>query len=156
MRHSLTRSVALVAALVSAASVAADTAVTFSFQTHSGFVDGSAVQNAFGLNFGQMQKRAAQVVFSIVETTTLAVNCSTGPQREAVSEMSANVDFTTVPAKGSFDGFALDGLRDLLLSIPLPAEVICGGAGSYGGPLRAVRTLSASLGGQRAVILEER
>jgi hypothetical protein len=138
-----------------AASAAADAAVTFDFQTSNGFVDRSEAQTAFGLNNGQMQKRASQVVFSAVETVTLAVNCASGVVRQAVSEISGTVDFTIVPSKGSFDGFALAGLRDVLISDPPPADVICGGPGSLGGQIAAVRRLSASLGGQSVVLLEE-
>jgi len=135
--------------------VAADAAVTFDFQTGQGFVERSAAQAAFGLNYGQLQKRADQVVFSSVQTTTLAVNCASGAVREAVSEISATVDFTIVPAKGSLDGFALDGLSGILISDPPPATQICGGPGTIGGQIRVLRLLSARLGGQSAVLLEE-
>jgi hypothetical protein len=145
----------LVVMLAWAASVAADAAVTFDFQTSRGFVDRSEVQTAFGLNNGQMQKRAAQVVFSAVQTYTLAVNCSTGPAREAVMEISATVDFTIVPTKGPFEGFVLEGPRDILIADPPPAEEICGGPGILGGQIGVVRRLSASLGAQSVVLLEE-
>jgi hypothetical protein len=143
-----------VATLASATSVAADAAVTFNFQTNQGFVDRSAVQDAFGLNNGQMQKRAAQVVFSAVQTVTLAVVCESGDSHEAVGEISGIVDFTPVPAKGSFDGFALAGIGHVLIADPGSAEEICGGPGHFD-QVGVVRTLSASLGGQSAVILEE-
>ena len=155
MRQGSARPLALVAVLTWAIAVAADAAVTFDFQTGQGFVERSAAQAAFGLNNGQMQKRADQVVFSAVQTTTLAVNCASGAVGEAVSEMSANVDFTIVPAKGSFDGFALEGLSNILISDPLPPAQICGGPGTIGGQIRVLRRLSASLGGQIAVLLEE-
>jgi hypothetical protein len=153
--HRFARPLVLVVMLAWATSVAADVAATFDFQTGRGFVDRSAVQSAFGLNNGQMQKRAAQVVFSAVQTSTLAVNCASGAVREAVMEISATVDFTIVPRKGPFDGFALEGLHDILVSDPPPAEVICGGPGSLGGQIGVVRRLSVSLGGQSAVLLEE-
>ena len=138
-----------------APSVAADAAATFDFQTSSGFVDRSEVQTAFGLNNGQMQKRASQVVFSAVQTVTLAVNCAIGPARQAVMEISGTVDFTLVPTKGPFEGFALAGLDDILIADPPPAEQICGGSGSLGGQIGVVRRLSASLGGQSVVLIEE-
>jgi hypothetical protein len=138
-----------------ATSIAAQADVTFDFQTGLGFVDRSAAQTAFGLNNGQLQKRAAQAVFSAVQTTTLAVNCASGATRQAVMEISATVDFTIVPTKGSFDGFALAGFQDILISDPPPASVICGGPGTLGGQISVVRRLSASLGGQSALLLEE-
>jgi hypothetical protein len=140
--------------LVGATSVAADAAVDFDFQTGLGFVDRSETQAAFGLNTGQMQKRAAQVVFSMVQTTTITVNCASGATREARTEITANVDFSIVPTKGSFDGFALTGLRDILISDPGSVAQICGGPGTLGGQ-SVVNRLSASLGGQSAVLLEE-
>jgi hypothetical protein len=155
VRQRFARSLVLVVMLAWAASVAADAAVTFDFQTSRGFVDRSAAQDAFGLNNGQMQKRAAQVVFSAVQRFSIAVNCASGATREAVMEISATVDFTIVPTKGSFDGFALAGLRDILISDPPPAEQICAGPGSLGGQIAVVRRLSASLGGQSVVLLEE-
>ena len=129
--------------------------MTFDFQTNSGFVDRSEAQSAFGLNHGQMQKRASQVIFSAVETVTLTVNCASGATKQAESEISGTVDFTLVPTKGSFNGFALAGLRDILISDPPPADVICGGPGILGGQIAVVRRLSASLGGQSVVLLEE-
>jgi hypothetical protein len=155
VRPHFARPLALVMTLAWATSAAADAAVTFNFQTSIGFVDRSEAQAAFGLNYGQMQKRASQVVFSAVQTVTLAVNCASGPPRQAVMEISATVDFTIVPTKGSFDGFALAGVHDVLIADPPPATVICGGPGSLGGQIAAVRRLSASLGGQSAVLLEE-
>jgi len=155
VRQRLARLLVLVVMLAWATSVAADAAVTFDFQTSSGFVDGSETQTAFGLNHGQMQKRASQVVFSAVQRVTLAVNCATGPARQAVMEISGTVDFTIVPTKGSFDGFALAGLHDVLIADPPPASVICGGPGSLGGQISAVRRLSASLGGQSVVLIDE-
>jgi hypothetical protein len=95
------------------------------------------------------------VVFSAVQTHTLAVNCAGGVAREAVMEISGTVDFTLVPAKGPFDGFALAGLHDILIADPRPAEEICGGPGSLGGQIGVVRRLSASLGGQSVPLLEE-
>jgi hypothetical protein len=145
----------LVVMLAWAMSAAADAAVTFDFQTSRGFVDGSETQTAFGLNNGQMQKRASQVVFSAVQTITIAVNCAGGVVRQAVSEISGTVDFTIVPTKGSFDGFALAGLHDVLISDPPPATVICGGPGSLGAQIGAVRRLRASLGGQTVVLIDE-
>ena len=155
MRQRSARPLLLVVMLAWAPSVAADAAVTFDFQTSRGFVDRSAVQTAFGLNNGQMQKRAAQVVFSAVQTYTSAVNCASGAVREAVMEISATVDFTIVPTKGPFEGFALEGLHDILIADPPPAEVICGGPGTLGGQIGVVRRLSASLGAQSVVLLEE-
>jgi hypothetical protein len=154
MRRRLARYLVLMATLASATSVAADAAVEFDFQTSRGFVDRSAVQDAFGLNNGQMQKRAAQVVFSARQTVTLAVVCQNGNSYEALGEISGIVDFTTVPAKGSFDGFALAGLDQVLIADPGSAEEICGGPGHFD-QVGVVRTLSASLGGQSAVLLEE-
>jgi hypothetical protein len=145
----------LVVMLAWATSVAADADVTFDFQTNRGFVDRSAVQIVFGLNNGQMQKRAAQVVFSAVETHTVAVNCASGAVRESVMEISTTVDFTLVPTKGSFEGFALEGVRDILIADPPPAEVICGGPGSLGTQVAVVWRLRVSLGGQSEVLLEE-
>lgn len=138
-----------------ATSVAADAPVTFNFQTGVGFVDRSEAQAAFGLNYGQLQKRAEQAVFSMVQTTTVAVICAIGPPKQAESEISATVDFTIVPAKGSIDGFALTGLRDILIADPPPATQICGGAGTFGAQISVVRRLSGNLGGQTAVLLEE-
>jgi hypothetical protein len=155
VRRRFARPLVLVVMLAWATTAAADAAATFDFQTSSGFVDRSEAQTAFGLNNGQMQKRASQVVFTTVETYTFAVNCASGATRQAVSETSGTVDFTIVPTKGSFDGFALAGLRDILISDPLPAEQICGGPGSLGGQIGVVRRLSASLGGQSVVLLEE-
>jgi hypothetical protein len=146
---------ALAVTMAWATSVVADAAVTFDFQTNRGFVDRSAVQAAFGLNNGQMQKRAGQVVFSAVQTFTQAVNCASGAQREAVGAISGIVDFTALPAKGSFDGFALAGLHDILIADPPTAEQLCGGAGSLVGQVAVVRTLWASLGGQSVALLEE-
>jgi hypothetical protein len=154
MRPRLATSLLLVATLASATSVAADAAVTFNFQTSRGFVDRSAVQDAFGLNNGQMQKRAAQVVFSARQTYTLAAVCENGDRHEAFGEISGIVDFTTAPAKGSFDAFALSGLHQILIADPGPVEEICGGPGRFD-QIGVVRTLSASLGVQSAVILEE-
>lgn len=155
MRQRFASRLALVAMLAWAASVRADAAATFDFQANSGFVDRSEIQTAFGLNNGQMQKRASQVVFSAVQTVTLAVNCNGNVVKEAVMEITATVDFTLVPTNGSFEGFALSGVRDVLIADPPPATVICGGRGSLGGQIAAVRRLSASLGGQRVVLLEE-
>jgi hypothetical protein len=155
VRQRFARPLVLVVMLAWAMSVAAGAAVAFNFQTNSGFVDRSEVQTAFGLNNGQMQKRASQVVFSSLQTVTLAVNCASGDRRQAVSEMSGTVDFTIVPTKGSFDGFALAGLHDVVISDPPPATVICGGPGSLGAQIGAVRRLRASLGGQSVVLLED-
>jgi hypothetical protein len=155
VRQRFARPLVIVVMLAWATSAAADTAVTFNFQTNSGFVDRSEAQTAFGLNHGQMQKRASQVVFSAVETVTLAVNCANGAVRQAVTETTGTVDFTLVPTKGSFDGFSLAGLRDILISDPQPTDVICGGPGSLGGQIAVVRRLSASLGGQSIVLIEE-
>jgi len=154
MRRRLARSLLLVATLASATSVAGDAAVTFNFQTNQGFVDRSAVQDAFGLNNGQMQKRAAQVVFSARQIFTLVAVCDSGARHEVGAEISGIADFTVVPAKGSFDGFALAGLHGVLIADPGPVEEICGGPGRLD-QVGVVRTLSASLGGQSAVILEE-
>jgi hypothetical protein len=155
VRQRVASRLVLVVVLAWAASVGADAAVTFDFQTSSGFVDGSETQTAFGLNNGQMQKRASQVVFSATQRITLAVNCATGPAQQAVMEISGTVDFTIVPTKGSFDGFALAGLHHVVIADPPPASVICGGPGSLGGEIAAVRRLSASLGGQSVVLVEE-
>ena len=155
MRQRFARPLVLVAILAWATSTAADAAVTFNFQTNSGFVARSEAESAFGLNHGQMQKRASQVIFSAVETVTIAVNCASGATEQAESEISGTVDFTLVPTKGSFDGFALAGLRDILISDPPPADVICRGPGSLGAQIAVVRRLSASLGGQGIVLLED-
>ena len=155
MRQRVAGALVLAVMLAWATSIAARADVTFDFQTGVGFVDRSSAQAAFGLNNGQLQKRAAQAVFSAVQTSTLAVNCASGATRQAVMEISASVDFTIVPTKGSFDGFALTGLHDILISDPPPANVICGGPGTLGGQIAVVRRLSASLGGQGAVLLEE-
>jgi len=141
--------------LACATSVGADAVVTFDFQTGLGFVDRSTAQSAFGLNAGQLQKRAAQATFSMVQTTTIAVNCASGATGQAVGETIATVDFTVVPTKGSFDGFALTGLRDVLIADPLSAEVICRGPGAYGAQISVVGRLSGNLGGQTALLLEE-
>ena len=155
MKHRLSRRLVLVVMLTWATSIAVEAVVAFDFQNNLGFVDRAAIQAAFGLNNGQMQKRAGQVVFSAVQTSTFAVNCASGAVLEAVSEISGTVDVTLVPTKGSFDGFALSGLHDVLISDPPPAEEICGGPGSRGAQTGVVRRLSASLGGQSVVLIEE-
>ena len=155
MRQAFARPLVLVVMFAWATSVAADATVTFDFTTNIGFVDRSATQTAFGLNNGQMQKRADQVVFTAVQRSVIAVNCVGGAPREAVTETIATVDFTLVPTKGSFDGFALAGVRDIVVSDPPSATVICGGPGSFGAQIRVDRVLSASLGGQSAVLIEE-
>lgn len=155
MRQRFASRLVLVVMLAWAASVRADAAATFDFDTNSGFVDRSEVQTAFGLNNGQMQKRASQVVFSAVETHIVAVNCASGAVEESVMEIIATVDFTIVPTKGPFDGFALAGVRDILIADPPPVEDICGGPGSLGAPIGVVWSLRASLGGQSVVLLDE-
>ena len=155
MRQRFASRLVLVVMLAWAASVRADAAATFDFQANSGFVDRSEVQGTFGLNNGQMQKRASQVVFTSAQTVTLAVNCVGGPARRAVMEITTTVDFTLVPTKGSFDGFTLAGVRDVLIADPPPASTICGGPGSLGGEIAAVRRLSASLGGQTVMLIDE-
>jgi len=154
VRLRLAMILAPVVILAQATSGAASAAVTFDFQTSRGFVDRSATQAAFGLNYGQMQKNAAQVIFSAVQTYTFAVNCASGATGSAVMEVIATVDFTIVPTKGSLDGFALTGPHDISIADPPPPEVICGGPGTLGAQISVVRRLSASLGGQSAVLVE--
>ena len=154
MKQRLARAQVLVVMLAWATSARADAVVTFNFQTSRGSVDRATIQSAFGLNNGQMQKNAEEVVFSSLERTTITVICNTGPARVALAEISGTVNFTLVPTRGPFDGFALAGLRDVLVSDPGPAELICGGPGSFGGQT-VLRRLSASLGAQSIVLLEQ-
>ena len=134
--------------------VVAHANVTFDFQTGQGRVESSDVENAFGVNHGQLQKRASQVSFSAIETRKIAVLCDSGATLEAVMEQSANVDWVLSPTKGSLDGFVLLGLSNIVIADPPPAAQICNGPGQFGATTGVVRRLYARLGGTTVLLLE--
>ena len=127
----------------------------FDFDSGVGRVERSEVQDAFDLNNGQMQKRAAQISFSAVETHKIAIICDNGNVGEAVMEQSATVDWALAPEKGSFDFFDLRGLRNIVIADPEPPDQFCAG-GRFGPTTQVIRTLSVHLGGTSKVLLEDR
>lgn len=155
MTHRLSVSLALVSVLAFPGSRVGHANATFDFHTGQGRVERSEVQSAFGLNNGQMQKRASQVSFRAVETHKIAVLCDSGATREAVMEQTATADWALSPDKANFDFFQLRGLSDILIADPAPATQICGGPGHFGATTEITRTLSVQLGGTSIVLLED-
>ena len=155
MTHRPSGSLALMVLLAFSVVLVAYANVAFDFQTGLGRVDAADLQDAFGLNRGQLQKRASQVSFAAIETRKIAVLCDSGVTREAVMEQSASVESALSPAKGSFDGFDLQGLSNIVIADPPPANQVCNGPGHFGATTEVVRRLYARLGGTNVLLLED-